>query len=225
MPERLAAVPADVLARLSEPRHLVGVLEHTAEGVWIVDADGTTMYANPALARLLGTTPDQVLGRRSVEFVLDGERERAEREFERRRGGGGGAGRWRLRAADGSVRHVQAWSIPIVDDGGAVVAIVAMVHDISEEVEEAAKLDRARALLRVADEAERRRIADGLHDEALQTLVAVALRAQLAERRYPDAVATTVRIPAGRVVAVSGYGTSPAPTGGPTGRKRRYVRR
>ena len=39
------------------------LLEVLNEGVWFIDADGITLFANPRMAEMLGTTTDEMLGR------------------------------------------------------------------------------------------------------------------------------------------------------------------
>jgi PAS domain-containing protein len=45
------------------------LLEIANEGVWIVDPDHVTVFANDALARMLGTTREAMLGRISTDFT------------------------------------------------------------------------------------------------------------------------------------------------------------
>jgi PAS domain S-box-containing protein len=45
------------------------MLETTAEGVWVLDADKHTTEANPALCRMLDYQPQEMLGRSPLEFV------------------------------------------------------------------------------------------------------------------------------------------------------------
>src|SRR5262249_43019109 len=46
------------------------ILETTLEGVWTLDAEDVTTFANPALAEILDTEPEAMIGRPLTDFGL-----------------------------------------------------------------------------------------------------------------------------------------------------------
>ena len=49
-------------------------MDTAAEGIWILDRVGRISLANPRLANMLGTTPEQMKGRALLELVPETER-------------------------------------------------------------------------------------------------------------------------------------------------------
>lgn len=58
---------------LSEARYRL-LMDTAAEGIWILDRVGRISLANPRLANMLGTTPEQMKGRALLELVPETER-------------------------------------------------------------------------------------------------------------------------------------------------------
>ena len=78
------------------------LVENLSEGIWLLDGEGTTMFANPSLARMLGCSLDDLEGASVFDFLDEshrdmmrdrlaarqrGKSEQYETEFERRGGG------------------------------------------------------------------------------------------------------------------------------------------
>jgi len=81
---------------------LHSILESAFDGVWLVDAEGRTTYANKAMAALLGSTPDEMRGRLIMEFLDQALWAQVEGFLERQRTHSGERIEIRLRRADGS---------------------------------------------------------------------------------------------------------------------------
>jgi PAS domain S-box-containing protein len=47
------------------------LVETTGEGIWAIDRDGRTAYANPRMGEILGVSPDRLVGRPITDFVVD----------------------------------------------------------------------------------------------------------------------------------------------------------
>ncbi len=47
------------------------IIETTHEGIWVADLEGITRFANPQMARMLGTTPEEMLGRSVFDYVFE----------------------------------------------------------------------------------------------------------------------------------------------------------
>ena len=72
--EELARIrQANEVIALSEAHYRL-LMDTASEGIWIVDRIGRISFANPHLADMLGTTPEQVKGRALLEMVPEAER-------------------------------------------------------------------------------------------------------------------------------------------------------
>lgn len=121
---------AEEALRASE-RRFRAMLETANEGVWLIDREARTQYANDRMAALLATTPDQVATRGVADFVFPEDlpvmRERIGRNL---------AGRteefdFRFRRADGAEIQVLAGTSPVRDGSGAVVGALGLFTDIT----------------------------------------------------------------------------------------------
>ncbi|HEX5872516.1 MAG TPA: CHASE3 domain-containing protein, partial [Longimicrobium sp.] len=131
------ALARDALARLSRQNELI--LEAAAEGIYGVDPHGYTLFLNPAAARMLGTRPEEVIGR-PFEAVLGMGAGEA---------GGEGVNAVRatlstgtprevkdahFRRTDGSSFPVEYASTPIMEEGQITGAVVTF-RDVTERRE------------------------------------------------------------------------------------------
>lgn len=107
------------------------IAETANEGVWVVDDEGRTLFANEALARLLGVTREELVGREIAEFtppeLLEAQGERRSRR-ER-----GIAERYdtRYRRADGREFWALVAAQPL-HEAGRLVRVLVMVADIDD---------------------------------------------------------------------------------------------
>jgi PAS domain S-box-containing protein len=61
-------------------------VELLGEGIWVIDKDGLTSFVNPAMARMLGYAPGEMIGRPLFSFMDDEWRRVAEKNGERHGG-------------------------------------------------------------------------------------------------------------------------------------------
>ncbi len=79
------------------------LMETAGQGIWVVDELGKTRYANPRLGEILATPPSRLLGRTLHEFMVDDDASWSGSEAQP------DPFAWheiRLRAGDGTIRHV-----------------------------------------------------------------------------------------------------------------------
>ncbi|HEX9162135.1 MAG TPA: PAS domain S-box protein [Thermoanaerobaculia bacterium] len=126
------------------------VIEHALDGVWVVDADGKTTFANPRMAEMLGCTGDELLNRDASEFVPGENRANLLEGRDRRMSGIGDVADYELRRKDGTPLWVSSATTPQFDEAGRYCGVVAFVSDITERkrVEEGSR--RREAHLSVA---------------------------------------------------------------------------
>jgi two-component system, cell cycle sensor histidine kinase and response regulator CckA len=108
------------------------VLDTAYEGVWTIDRAAITDYVNDRMAELLGYRADEMLGRSMFEFMDDGARLDAARNFQRRQLGVMEKHEFRLQRKDGTELWTLMATSPILDDEGRFAGALAMVTDITE---------------------------------------------------------------------------------------------
>jgi len=150
--QRREALEAQLRAREAE---LHDFLEHAAEGIHFVAADGTILWANEAELELVGCARDAYVGRSIVEFHADAA---VIADIFARLGRGETLHNYeaRLRRADGTIRHVLINSNCLWRDGElqytrCFTRDVTALHSATAERE--ALLARAEALRREAEAA------------------------------------------------------------------------
>jgi PAS domain S-box-containing protein len=115
--------------REAQYRH---ILETAAEGIWVVDAEHRTTFANQKIAEMLGYTVDEMIGRCLSDFVDEEDRHKADAAMARRRQGVAEQFERSFRRKDGSrlLAHVSA--SPIYDETGKYTGSLGMLTDITE---------------------------------------------------------------------------------------------
>jgi PAS domain S-box-containing protein len=108
------------------------IIDAAYEGVWVIDTEGKTEYANQRMAEMLGCTTEEMLGRSAFEFVYTDCRAESERSLERRKRGIGELLEARLRRKDGSELWVLSSTSPIQDERGETIGVLGMITDITE---------------------------------------------------------------------------------------------
>ena len=63
------------------------IVETANEGIWVVDSETRTIHVNKRMAEMLGYSPEEMIGKKSFEFMDEEERTRLELMLERRRRG------------------------------------------------------------------------------------------------------------------------------------------
>jgi two-component system, NarL family, sensor histidine kinase UhpB len=164
------------------------IFENAVEGIFQTSVEGRFLVANPALARMFGyESPEELLAAVSSiddELYVDPERRT---EFDRliRRHDAVSGFEAQMYRKDGSVMWASLSARAIRDPRGRLLGYEGTTEDITER-------KRAEEALREIREAERRRLARDLHDEAMQDLVFVLQSMQAAqitsEDRGPDAL-------------------------------------
>ena len=110
------------------------LVENVEDGVVSVAPNGVVDYASPAAARLVGLTPQQIVGLHFGAFVHPDDSIRVKASFARSMRGSSELTSLRLVGADGMVRQVRTSSRLLVQDGQPV-GILAVVTDLTDRRE------------------------------------------------------------------------------------------
>ena len=158
------------------------IFENAVEGIFQSTVDGRFLTANPALARMLGyESPEELLAVTSNigdQLYVEPERRKEFNELIREHGAVLGF-EIQMRRKDGRVMWASVGARAVRDGDDNLLGYEGTVEDVTER-------KRAEGALREIREAERRRIARDLHDEAMQDLVFVIQSLQYAQLTSAD---------------------------------------
>ncbi|MEI6361042.1 MAG: PAS domain S-box protein [Actinomycetes bacterium] len=115
--------------------------ENASDVVWQVAADGTLEWTSPSITRVLGWSPEEVLGMPAMDLVDAEDRERATQRRQQVLQGHPVEGEFRVRRADGRTQWMALTARPIVTSEG-VTRILAL-RDIQDEVSARTQLEFA----------------------------------------------------------------------------------
>ena len=129
--------------KISEERFR-GIVETTEERVWECDLQFRMTYNNPALTRILGHQPAEMLGRSSFEILDEMEREKQKQAMAVRIAGRSG---WRgivlkARHKNGSVRWLESNGMPLFGEDGALTGFRGADRDVTQRILQEQKLAR-----------------------------------------------------------------------------------
>lgn len=177
----------------SEARTLGSILTASADHIYLYDAAGRYLYANPAGAEALGMKPADLMGRHWRQLGLP---EEVMAPFEAHRHSVMTSGETVVAeilfpAAEG-IRNYEYILTPVVGERGDVEAVVCNVRDITQRKEKETARQKTEGIMRALSlqsmqlhEEERKRIARELHDEIGQMLSIIKVNLQQL-RRTPD---------------------------------------
>lgn len=136
-----------LLARRAQGReaHFRALVQSATDGIAIVDADGVAEYQSPAVAAIIGYTPEVLLGRDIFARVHPDDAALAQQLFADllSEPGGARAGDLRIRHADGSWRVLEVRGTNLLADP-AIGGIVLNYRDVTERLAALAALERER---------------------------------------------------------------------------------
>jgi PAS domain S-box-containing protein/putative nucleotidyltransferase with HDIG domain len=109
-------------------------VETSQDWIWSIDLKGIHTYSNPAVENILGYTPDELIGKSSLELMHDEERQAVETKLpqwvKEKRGWQNLVLQWRHK--DGRWRWLESNAVPIFDGTGKLIGFRGVDRDISE---------------------------------------------------------------------------------------------
>ena len=129
-------------ALLASEERFRRIVQTAEEGVWEIDAEAKTSFVNPKMARMLGYSSEEMLGRALTDFMDEEGRAIAEANIERRKQGIAEQHDFKFMRKDGA----QFWGVvatnPTLDAQGQYAGALAMITDITsrKQSEEALRI-------------------------------------------------------------------------------------
>jgi diguanylate cyclase (GGDEF)-like protein/PAS domain S-box-containing protein len=121
----------DAALRHSEEQHRL-IVELAREGIWMIDAEARTTFANRALADMLDTSVTEMLGTSMFDYMDDDPHVETVGRRQRAAANEGEEHDVRLLTKRGRTVWVRINTSPIIEHGGAYRGAIAMVTDITE---------------------------------------------------------------------------------------------
>src|SRR3954468_1946731 len=94
------------------------------DGIWIINAEGKTLFANERMSNILGTPLSTLLGEDSFLYVFPEDRDEAQRLFSSKQAGNSAPFQFKLRRKDGSRVSVNVQGTPMHNEAGQFTGIV-----------------------------------------------------------------------------------------------------
>src|SRR5947209_194988 len=143
----LAQVRIEEELHRSEERHR-SFVETTNEWVWVCDPEGRMVYNNPALAAILGYSPDGLEGVNTFDLLHPDDRPAAAELLARaaaeRKGWNGVVLRWRH--TNGAYRHLESNATPMFDADGRLTGFQGADRDITDRLRLEAELRQSQKM-------------------------------------------------------------------------------
>ena len=108
------------------------LIETADEGIWILDTEGKTTFANTKMAQMLGYTAEEMMGLSLFAFMDESEKAMAIQKLESRSQGVIEQHDFQFRCKDGSHLWALIAANPILDDAGEYVGALGMITDITQ---------------------------------------------------------------------------------------------
>lgn len=176
-------------------RHLI---ENALDIITVLNYDATIRYESPAVKRVLGYTPDELIGLNILNYIHPEDKDRVKQKMESviDNPGDADSAEFRIKHKDGTWRYLESNANHVADAGDGP-GIIVNSRDVTERVLAREKLKRNEKQLRKLTarkeqvrEDERIRIAREIHDDLGQMLTVLKMDVSLAlektRKRYSE---------------------------------------
>ncbi|MEZ2227023.1 MAG: PAS domain S-box protein [Microcoleus sp.] len=108
------------------------IVELAEEGIWVIDSNARTTYVNHAMARMLGYTESEMLGRRIFDFMDEQEQQLTSQYVERRKQGISEKHESKLKSKNGKDVWTYISTSPVMDEFGCMLSSCALVYNVTD---------------------------------------------------------------------------------------------
>lgn len=120
--------------KISEKKYR-SLVEFAQEGIWVIDKDSYTIFANPSMSRMLGYDVGEMEGKHLFSFMDEGGIEKAKQNLESRKRGITEQHDFEFLRKDGQRIIATMETAPIIDENGNYDGAIAGVLDITKRVD------------------------------------------------------------------------------------------
>ncbi len=139
----------DLNKRLSESETKYrGIVGLSPLGIWMIDKDSNTSFVNPSMAKLLGYSPDEMIGKHLFSFMDEKNIEIAKSNIKRSKQGIRERHDFQLNRKDGTQIYTTMGTAPLNDDDGNYIGAIASVADITDRLRAEERIRHLNAILR-----------------------------------------------------------------------------
>ena len=132
----------------SEEKHRQ-ILEFLNEGIWQIDAEGTTTFVNPSMARMLDYAENELIGKPFFKFLSENDKQKASHLLEQRKKAGREQFTFGFIKKGGAVFYTSVGISPIANEEGESVGSIVSVQDITERMHAEESLRMSEEKLRI----------------------------------------------------------------------------
>jgi PAS domain S-box-containing protein len=139
---------------LSEERFR-SIVTTSQEWIWAIDSSGYHSFSNPAIEKILGYNPDEIVGHDAFDFLDEEDwpkvKQLLPRCIEQKTGWSNVVLRWKHK--DGTYRYLESNAVPILDGRGVLVGFQGSDRDITERKrmeQESLKMEKLESLGQLA---------------------------------------------------------------------------
>jgi PAS domain S-box-containing protein len=128
------------------------LVELAQEGVWALDNEGRTVFVNPRIAKMLGYSESEMIGKNLNDFMDKLDLDRAKHSLEECKLGNQGQCEFEFTQKDGAHIYTNIAASSIHDDAGNCIGTLALVADITERKKMEVNLKEGRDRLEMMNE-------------------------------------------------------------------------
>jgi PAS domain S-box-containing protein len=172
------------------------IVESAHDIIWMLDPEGKLTFVNKSGEETSGYQASELIGKSFELFLHPEDLTKAREEFQRILEGHPRSDEIRIRSKDGKVLRLSVNTIPLYAEGKAA-GTASFARDITQEKQAEDALRESEKQLRhlssqllTAQETERRRISQELHDELGQALTLMKMRLRFVEKELGKGQAT-----------------------------------
>lgn len=158
------------------------IVETAGEGIVMARPQGGYYFVNQRMVDMLGYPEAEILGKSSADFTFEDWKPQVYQARQELKTNVSIQGEFKFRRKDGSVLWTLYHATPVFDARGEHIANFAMHTDITERKRAEQQLQALSRQLIEAQESERRAVGRELHDEIGQSLTAMKILLEMAQR-------------------------------------------
>jgi PAS domain S-box-containing protein len=128
------------------------LVELAQEGVWALDNEGNTVFVNPRIAKMLGYSESEMIGKNLVTFLEKSDSDLAMHNLEGCKLGNQGECEFEFIQKDGTHMYANIAASSMQDDAGNYIGTLALVSDITERKKMEVNLKESRDKLEIMNE-------------------------------------------------------------------------